>query len=242
MVNDEADAGVLRAGAAFAARRKQMGISQRELAKRKVIAAPNLIAFEKGRQWPREMSRARMEQAVRWPPGELARLRAGFTPAESAHSESTTTVGSEPLTDTMGVVTSALRVAMDKVLAAADSLPDTDSPAFAGQVADVLADLRTLETIITRAVRSTRGARPVVDALKAVRDRYDELMRSAASAPSATLGQRLYATRTGAALSVAEAADVISVSAEVVAAAECERPVNNGDRERITRFIEEMSS
>ncbi len=236
MADQGGDAGTVRAGAAFAARRQEMGISQRELAKRKVIGAPNLIAFEKGRAWPREKTRARMESAVQWPPGELARLQAGKKP-----SESTVTETGKPQTDATGVVTAAVTVALAQVMAAADNLPATSDPTFSDRARNVLADLRTLETIVTRAVRSTQGASEVLRSLKTVRDRYGDLMRLAASAPSATLGQRLYTARTAAALSAAEAADAINVPPDVVAAAESELFVSDENRERIIAFIAEMS-
>ena len=39
--------------------------------------AANLIAFEKGRAWPRETDPRGLEEVVQWPPGELARIHAG---------------------------------------------------------------------------------------------------------------------------------------------------------------------
>jgi transcriptional regulator with XRE-family HTH domain len=236
MSGEGGDPGAVRAGAAFAARRQEIGISQRELAKRKVIGAPNLIAFEKGRAWPREKTRARMEQAVQWPPGELARLHAG-----KKASGSTVTETSRAQTDATGVVTAAVAVALAQVMATADSLPAANDPTFGERVRSVLADLRTLDTIITRAVRSTQGSPDVLKSLKTVRDRYRELMTLAASAPAATLGQRLYTARTAAALSAAEAADAINVPPDVVAAAESEQSVSDENRQRIAAFIGELT-
>ncbi|AMC75534.1 alanine-rich protein [Mycobacterium tuberculosis] len=46
------DPGVVRAGAAAAARRRELDISQRSLAADGIINAGALIAFEKGRSWP----------------------------------------------------------------------------------------------------------------------------------------------------------------------------------------------
>ena len=82
MHDDADDVGVIRAGAAFAARRMELGISQRELAKMKIIGAPRLINFEKGRAWPREKTRARLEEVVKWPPGTLAKVRDGRESAQ----------------------------------------------------------------------------------------------------------------------------------------------------------------
>jgi transcriptional regulator with XRE-family HTH domain len=236
MAVDGGDANAARAGAAFAARRQEIGITQQKLADDKVIARKNLIAFEKGRAWPREMTRARLEQAVQWPPGELARLHAG--------RKSTVTGGvaaGGPQSDAVGVVTSAVTFAVTQVLTAADNLPDIGDPTYGERVRGVLADLRTLETVITRAVRSTQGAPEVLRSLKRVRDRYGQLMTLAASTPSATLGQRLFTARTAAALSVAEAADAINVTPDVVAAAESELFVSNENRQRIAKFIAELA-
>jgi transcriptional regulator with XRE-family HTH domain len=241
MSEQERDAGAVRAGAAFAARRREIGVSQRELAKRKVIGAPNLIAFEKGRAWPREKTRARMEQAVQWPPGELARLHAGKKASESTPSGSSVTESSKTQSDAAGVVTAAVSMALAQVLATADGLPAVSDPSFGERVRRVLVDLRTLEEILTRAVRSTQGAPEVIRSLKTVRDRYGDLMTLAASTPAATLGQRLYTARTAAALSAAEAADAINVAPDVVAAAEAEQEVSGQNRERIIAFIAEMS-
>jgi hypothetical protein len=235
MTDEGGDAGMVRAGAAFAARRQEKGISQRELARNGVIGAANLIGFEKGRSWPREKTRARLEQVVQWPPGELSRLRAGRQPAESGAMDTV-----EPQSDAVGVVTEAVAVAVAQVMAAADRVPGVDDPDFGARVTGVLADLRTLETIVARAVRSTRGAPEVIRTLRVVRERYADLMGAAASASSATLGQQLYVARTGSALSAAEAADAMNVAVDVVAAAEAEDFITEDNRRRIAAFIADM--
>ena len=71
------DPGMARAGAAAAARRRELDISQRSLAADGIINAGALIAFEKGRSWPRERTRAKLEEVLRWPPGTITRLRRG---------------------------------------------------------------------------------------------------------------------------------------------------------------------
>ena len=73
---DVVDPGMVRAGAAAAARRRELDISQRSLAADGIINAGALIAFEKGRSWPRERTRAKLEEVLQWPPGTIARLRA----------------------------------------------------------------------------------------------------------------------------------------------------------------------
>ncbi|HEX7827811.1 MAG TPA: transcriptional regulator, partial [Mycobacterium sp.] len=60
-----------RAGAAAAARRRELDISQRSLAADGIINAGALISFEKGRSWPRERTRLRLEEVLHWPPGTI---------------------------------------------------------------------------------------------------------------------------------------------------------------------------
>jgi transcriptional regulator with XRE-family HTH domain len=236
-MHDDADAvGVARAGAAFAARRTELGISQRQLATMKVIGAPNLIAFEKGRSWPRERTLAKLEQVVQWPPGTLAKVRAG---GEANVSGATGT--RNPESDAAAVVTGAVTVAVARVLAAADDLPDDHDSRFSERVRGVLADLRTLESITARAVRSSQGSPEVIKSLRLIRHRYGELMAQAAAAPSATLGQRLYTARNAAALTVAEAAGAMEVAPDVVMAAESEEPLADHDRRRIEALIAELA-
>src|ERR1700677_5187966 len=149
-MHDDADAlGVARAGAAFAARREELGISQRQLATMKIIGAPNLIAFEKGRSWPREKTLAKLEQVVGWPPGTLAKVRAG-----GGVNVSGATGAGQPESEVAAVLMGAMSVAMTKILPEADDLPDHHDSRFPERVRGVLADLRTLESITARAVRS----------------------------------------------------------------------------------------
>jgi len=77
MLDDASAPANARAGAAFARRRQELGISQRDLAKKRLITASSLIAFEKGRSWPRERTRAMLEEIVHWPAGTLAAIRSG---------------------------------------------------------------------------------------------------------------------------------------------------------------------
>jgi transcriptional regulator with XRE-family HTH domain len=235
-MHDDVEAvGVARAGAAFAARRAELGISQRQLATMKIIGAPNLIAFEKGRSWPRERTLAKLEQVAQWPPGTLAKVRAGGAPNVSGASG---TRG--PASDAAAVVSGAVTVAVAQVLATADQLPDDDDDTFSERVRDVLADLRTLESVTARAVRTSQGSPEVIKSLRLIRHRYGELMTRAAAAPGATLGQRLYTARNAAALTVAEAAGAMDVAPDVVMAAEAERPVAADDRRRIEALIAEL--
>lgn len=62
-----------RAAAAFIARRGELGLSQEELAKRADVAYRTVQNFEHG-VWPNPVTRARLEKALGWPPGEIHRL------------------------------------------------------------------------------------------------------------------------------------------------------------------------
>jgi transcriptional regulator with XRE-family HTH domain len=235
MHDDADDVGVTRAGAAFAARRTELGISQRELAKMKIIGAPRLINFEKGRAWPREKTRARLEEVVKWPPGTLAKLRDGReAPRSGANGQGRTD-------ETAALLSGAVTVAASQVLSSADNLPADDDPAFPARAKTVLADLRTLEVITARAVRSSQGSAEVLKLLREIRHRYDALMERAASAPEATLGQRLYVARNAATFSVAEAAGAADVAPEVVTAAEAEQRISDADQQQLEKLIADLT-
>lgn len=218
-----------RAGAAFAARRRELGLSQRKLAALKVITAPALIAFEKGRAWPRERTRALLEEAVQWPAGSLARLRAGGSTSFSGSAGSAR--------DDSPTVAGAITVAMSAVNSAIDALPAVDDPTFTPRVRSVLADLRQLESITAQAVRSSQGASAVIKTLALIRHRYDALMTQAAVTADATLGQRLYTARREANLSVEESAAAMQTAPDVVTAVEGEKPISADDQQRIEALI-----
>jgi transcriptional regulator with XRE-family HTH domain len=234
-MHDDAGApGAARAGAAFADRRQELGITQRELARAKIITASSLIAFEKGRSWPRERTRATLEDLVRWPAGTLAKIRAGgAVPSETA--------APAPEEGEAALIVDAVEVAMHTVDAATRQLPAAEHPAFAERAQAVLADLRRLEAVTARAVRTSHGAPAVIRALAAVRGRYDELMSRAAAAPGATLGQRLYVARRRVNLSAAEAAAALAAPPELVAAVESETPApDENSRARIEALITDL--
>lgn len=230
--------GAAHAGAAFAARREELGISQRELAKLKVISAPSLIDFEKGRTWPRERTRAKLEQVVRWPPGTLAKLSAGATPPQKPQAPQAPATDSAKGADDPGeLLRSAVNFAAGPILARAAGLPDDTDPAFTDQVRAVLSELRQLEVLTARAVRTSHGAPEVIRLLREIRTSYDALMIRSAAAPGATLGQCLYRARAAVPLSVSELADALDLSPEAIVAAEADQPIGDDDRRAIETFI-----
>ena len=231
----DTDDGIARAGAAVAARRRELGISQRELARQKVITAPALIHFEKGRSWPRERTRHTLEELLQWPAGTIARIRAGGTADEVAAPPPD---GSESAV----LVVDALKLALARFDTAIDDLPSPSSPDFAKRASTILADLRKLEALAARAMRHSQGSpAEVVKSLGHIRGRYDELMLKAAAHPGASLGQRLYAARRRANLSAGEAAAVGGVSVELVESAEAGGSLNAEGAARVETLIAELS-
>ena len=231
------DPGMVRAGAAAAARRRELNISQRSLAADGIINAGALIAFEKGRSWPRERTRARLEEVLRWPPGTIARLRTG-EPVSAG--DRTAPVPTSAPGDEMSLLAEAVITAVSGFDSTIDSLPDPADPAFTARVTGVLADLRQLEAVAARAARIGRVTPPLIKALSAVRTRYDKLMLRAAAAASPTLGQRLYAARRNANLTIPETAQAAGVSEDDVAAVEAEQPVTAAAAEAIEALIAEL--
>jgi transcriptional regulator with XRE-family HTH domain len=217
--SDVVDAGLARAGAAAAARRRELDISQRSLAADGIINAGALIAFEKGRSWPRQRTRANLEKVLKWPPGTIERLRQGEPVAREQPTEPVAGA------DEGQLIAQAVITAVHSLGAAVDSLPRVDDPEFTPRVTAILADLRKLEAVAARATRISHVTPPLIKALGTVRRQIDDLTMLGATAPRATLGQRVYATRRRANLTIAETAQAAGVSEDEIARAEAEEPV-----------------
>jgi hypothetical protein len=135
------------------------------------------------------------------------------------------------------LIIGAVEVAMKTFGAAIASLPPDDDAEFPGRATVILADLRRLETVVARAAQRSRGTADVVLALRTVRGCYDDLMFRAASAPGATLGQRLYAARRRANLTVVETANAAGLPAELVDAVEAGESATDADMATLNALI-----
>lgn len=235
---DAIDPGMRRAGAAAAARRRELDISQRSLAADGIINAGALIAFEKGRSWPRERTRARLEEVLRWQPGTIARLRRGenIRPTDPVPPPDPSSSGDESSLIAQAVVTAA-----GTLRSTVAGLPAPDHPAFVPGVASVLADLRRLEAIAVRAARLGRVTPPLIKALGTVRSLYDEVMTRAAAGPDATLGQRVYAARRGATLTVEEMAQAAGVDESAVRRVEAGEPIDPQAATALSAFVSDLA-
>ena len=231
---DVVDAGLARAGAAAAARRRELDISQRSLAADGIINAGALIAFEKGRSWPRERTRAKLEEVLQWPQGTIARLRQGEHVARAQPTESVAGA------DEGQLIAQAVITAVHSLGGAVDSLPPIDDPEFTPRVTAILADLRKLEAVAARATRISHVTPALIKALGTVRRQIDELSMLGATAPRATLGQRVYASRRRANLTIAETAQAAGVSEDDVARAEAEEPVPAASIDAIEALLEQL--
>ena len=230
----EVDPGMARAGAAAAARRRELDISQRSLAADGIINAGALISFEKGRSWPRERTRAKLEDVLQWAPGTIARLRRGgpVAPEEPA----VPSVGG----DEVSLIAQAVEAAVNTLGGTVDALPPIDDPDFTPRVTAILADLRQLEGVATRAAQIGRLTPPLLRVLSTVRRQIDELTLLGATAPTATLGQRLYAARRRGNLTIAETAQAAGVPDDAIVAAEAGRPVTAGATELIESLVDQI--
>lgn len=220
--------GMVRAGAAAAARRRELDISQRSLAADGIINAGALIAFEKGRSWPRERTRAKLEEVLQWPSGTISQLREG---QGSPATEPSIQVPVQPVAPAVGggdesaLIAQAVEAAVNSLGATIDALPPLDDGDFTPRATAILADLRQLEAVAARATRIGRVTPTLIKALSTVRREIEELTLLASTAPTATLGQRLYAARRRANLTVAETAQAAGVAEDVLASAEADQPV-----------------
>jgi pSer/pThr/pTyr-binding forkhead associated (FHA) protein len=241
---NEPDPGVVRAGAAAAARRRELDISQRSLAADGIINAGALIAFEKGRSWPRERTRAKLEEVLRWPAGTIARIRHGEPVADEAATQAP--LSDRPSADgpagdgAASLIAQAVVAAVDGCSIAIAVLPPTNDPEFTERAAPILADLRQLEAIAVRATRISQITPELIRALSAVRRHRHDLMTRGASAPDAPLAQRLYATRQRANLSTLETAQAAGVDEEMIVRAEAEESVPGHVTDAIETLIGHM--
>jgi transcriptional regulator with XRE-family HTH domain len=214
------DPGVARAGAAVAARREELKLTQRYLARNGIVNAGALIDFEKGRRWPRRATLARLEDALQWPHGTIDRIRREHADPDGEKTVTMMNTVRAPL------MAEAVEVALATITTAIESLPEPTGPDFGHRAAAVLADLRRLEAVAAGAARSAKGAPEVALVLSAVRRCHRDLMLRAARAPRATIGQRLYATRHRAELTAEEFANAAGVPVDVITAAEAEVPLD----------------
>jgi transcriptional regulator with XRE-family HTH domain len=216
------DPGMARAGAAAAARRRELDISQRSLAADGIINAGALISFEKGRSWPRDRTRARLEEVLRWPPGTINQLRTG---GPAGVDDQTEVVRRDQPGDEGSLIAQAVVAAVNTLGSTIDSLPAADDPDFTPRITAILSDLRQLEAVAARATRIGKVTPTLIRALSTVRRRVEELTMLAATAQHATLGQRLYAARRNSNLTIVETAQAAGVAEDVIARAESEQPV-----------------
>lgn len=240
---DHTDPGVARAGQAVAARRNELEITQRSLARDKVINAGTLIAFEKGRSWPRRATLSKLERVLHWAPGTITRIRSGAAAAPGAPTVVPSDQATEAFGDTVRapLMAEAVELAMHAITAAMTALPEPSDPDFTPRVSTILADLRKLERLAANAARNAKGTPSVILALSTVRRSYNELMTRAARSPRATLGQRLYGARHRAELSLEEAATAAGLPIGVLEDAEADRPVPPDAAATITTLIAQLT-
>ena len=240
---DESDPGVARAGRAVAARRNELEITQRSLARDKVINAGTLIAFEKGRSWPRRATLSKLERVLHWAPGTITRIRSGAGAAPGAPTVGPSDQPTEAFSDTVGapLMAEAVELAMHTITAAMAALPDPADPDFTPRASTILADLRKLERLAANAARNAKGTPSVILALSTVRRAYNELMTRAARSPRATLGQRLYGARHRAELSLEEAATAAGLPIGVLEDAEADRGIPQDAVATITTLVAQLT-
>ena len=232
------DPGMVRAGAAAAARRRELNVSQRSLAAGGVINAGALIAFEKGRSWPRQATRAKLESVLRWPPGAIERIRRG-EPLEGAAPRRAAGPPAMGPADEVPLIAQAVVAAANSFASTIEALPPVGEPEFTPRATAILSDLRQLEAVAARAAR-IQVTPELIRALSTVRTRIDELTMRAATAPAATVGQRLYAARRRANLTIGETAQAAGVIEDVIVQVEADQPVSPADIGAVEQLITQI--
>lgn len=227
------DPSLVYVGAQVAQRRNELGISQRTLAGAQIMNAGALIQFEKGRSWPRQKTREKLEEALGWPPGHIESLRSTYEAqalAEQSQAEPhgpaaqdderTVLLGSGGTTSVESrFMVETISVALSNIKSQITALPSAADQTFQSRIAGLLTDLARLESAASNASRGAAGAQDIFLRLGEIRRMRRDLMLKAAGSPNATLGQRVFAARHRAELTVEEAAAMAGLSpADVVVA------------------------
>lgn len=234
----EVDPHILVAGQAVAARRRQLNLSQRELARDKIINAGALISFEKGRTRPRRRTQEKLEEALGWPAGHIESLIYQSAAASLDDEEKTELIGGTTTVESK-YMAEALKVALGMVKSSIAQLPPATTPEFNEQVTNIQAELRKLEGL---AAKAASGAPEVIRVLSQARQAYRDLMIRAAKSPNATIGQRLFAGRQHAQLSVEEAASAVGLPVETINAAEAGIPLPGNATAAIEQLLDVLPS
>jgi uncharacterized protein HemX len=138
------------------------------------------------------------------------------------------------------LIAQAVLTAANTLGSTMDAMPPVTDPDFTPRVTAILADLRQLEAVASRAARISQVTPALIKALSAVRHQIDELTMRAAAAPGATLGQRLYAARRRANLTMGEMAQAAGVPEDVISRTEAEYPVDAAAVHAIEALISAM--
>jgi transcriptional regulator with XRE-family HTH domain len=197
------------AGAQFAAWRKKMGVTQRQLMSEKIISHVALRQFEQGNSWPRERMRARLEERLGLPPGQIADWRYEHGAPARARA----------IPGSIEVMVSALEMAVESIATAAETLPSSEDPQYWPEVVTRLRDLRKLDATVVSAARVS-PTEAVLTRLRTVRRVYDRVIRAAAIGRPDEYGPKLYLARTSAQMSIEEAAAAAGVSEEIITGVE----------------------
>ena len=218
-----AEPDIARVGAAVAARRAELNLSRRLLARDGIINAGTLNSLEKGKHWPKVSTLRKLEEVLGWTPGTISSLRHGDQPTDGDPGE-----GTVALTGTIAAahMAEASSLALEAMRGRIALLPDPADPAFAETVGEILGELRRLEGLASRVARNASGVPSVAIALGAIRSTYRDLVLSAAQSPHATLGQRLYAARHRGGLNEEEAANAAGITTKAIADAEAGQPIS----------------
>jgi hypothetical protein len=140
----------------------------------------------------------------------------------------------------VSLIAQAVDAAARSLADAATSLPPVQDSGFTPRVTAMLADLRQLEAVAAGAARIGRVTPSLLKALSAVRRQIDDLSLLGATAPGAPLGQRLYAARRRANLTIEETAQAAGVPDSAVVAVEAGQPMPDDVSDLIESLVAQI--
>ncbi len=199
-----------------------------------MLSPAALVAFEKGRSWPREDTLAKLEDLLDCPRGTLAQIR--YNTSSPSPSESVPRGPAVPADSAAALPLRTVHSSLRLLTALCAALPAPSAPGFTDQVTGVLAELRELRMVATELSRFTREPAAVAG-LGQLHRLYTATMARAALSPGATLGQQLYTARHTVDLSIEDIAAFTAVPVEAIVAAENDQPVAAAHAAALTQFL-----
>lgn len=137
----------------------------------------------------------------------------------------------------VAILLDAAEIAVNSIKRRLMGLPASTDATFPDLAAELLDELRRWESTLAEAVF---GSLEIAGLLSEVRKVYAAVVAEAVAGGHATRGQRLFAARQDARLSIGELAGAVGIGVDVLAAAEADRPLVDAHHAAVSALIAQL--